>query len=87
MLDNFHSLDLSAKDIDLIEAALHTQKKILAVQSKAGGAGARRKLADLKLLIKRVENASARKQKAEPQRLSHFVRSLFCTQSRCDQMR
>lgn len=53
MLDN-KKLDLTAKDIELIEAALHTQKKILSVQSEAGGTGARQRLMDLQQLIKRI---------------------------------
>ena len=57
MLDNLNRLDLTAKDIELIEAALQTQKKILSVQSEAGGARARQKLSDLKHLIKRVGRA------------------------------
>lgn len=54
MLDNTNRLDLTAKDIELIEAALHTQKKILSMQSQAGGTGARQKLSDLKHLIRRI---------------------------------
>lgn len=53
MMDN-NTLSLSAQEIDLIEAALHTQEKILSVQSEAGGTGARQRLTDLKRLIKRI---------------------------------
>ena len=54
MADTQNKLDLTAKDIELIEAALHTQKKILAVQSEAGGTGARQRLQDLNRLSRRV---------------------------------
>ncbi|WP_298919857.1 hypothetical protein [uncultured Roseobacter sp.] len=85
MLDNSQNLDLTAKDIEMIESALQTQKKILSVQSQAGGSGARRKLTDLKHLIKRI-NRSARTTPTEPvQSWSWFVRSLFCTD--CNQPR
>lgn len=56
MLDN-NELDLTAKDIELIEAALHTQKKILSVQSEAGRGGARQRLTDLQHLMKRIGRA------------------------------
>ena len=57
MFDNLDRIDLSAKDIAMIEAALQTQKKILLVQSEAGGTGARQKLRELKHLLKRVGRA------------------------------
>ncbi len=57
MLDTTNRLDLTTKDIEMIEAALHTQKKILAVQSEAGRTGARQKLSELKHLMKRVGRA------------------------------
>lgn len=55
MFNNLHSLDLTAQDIELIEAALQTQKKILSVQSQAGGSGAEKKLSELQQLISRVD--------------------------------
>ncbi|WP_298843376.1 hypothetical protein [uncultured Roseobacter sp.] len=58
MLENLRNIDLTAKDIELIESALHTQKKILSVQSQAGGRGARKKLTDLKHLMKRLNRAT-----------------------------
>ena len=70
MLDNLNRLDLTAKDIELIEAALHTQRKILSVQSEAGGAGARQKLGDLKHLIKRIGRA---RPGAEPRTAPGFL--------------
>lgn len=54
MPDDLTRLDLTAKELDLIEAALHTQQKILSVQSKAGGSRAHRNLSDLRYLIQRI---------------------------------
>lgn len=85
MLDNFHDLDLTAKDIALIETALHTQKKILAVQSAAGGSGAHEKLTDLKHLMKRINRNSKRKAAPATQGWSGFARMLFCPD--CNQTR
>jgi hypothetical protein len=36
LLDDTHNVDLTAQDLELIEAALHTHEKILSVQSRAG---------------------------------------------------
>lgn len=80
MLDNLNTLDLTDKDIALIEAALHTQKKILSVQSEAGGSGANKKLSELKHLMKRISRNTARQTDAEPQGWAHYARSLFCTE-------
>ncbi|GFE48473.1 hypothetical protein So717_02260 [Roseobacter cerasinus] len=85
MLDNLHNLDLTAKDLELIESALHTQKKILTVQSHAGGSGARQRLTDLKHLMKRINRSTARPQRASRQSWGQFARMLFCTQ--CDEVR
>ncbi|MEM1352214.1 MAG: hypothetical protein AAGF27_07705 [Pseudomonadota bacterium] len=60
MLDNSKmGLDLTVQEIELIEAALHTQKKILNVQSEAGGTGASKKLTDLHRLLARIGRARA----------------------------
>lgn len=40
MICNKHSVDLTPQEIAVIEAALHTQEKILSMQSRAGGDGA-----------------------------------------------
>ncbi|MCV3272971.1 hypothetical protein [Roseobacter sinensis] len=85
MLDNLHNLDLTAKDIELIESALHTQKKILTVQSQAGGSGAHKRLTDLKHLMKRIRRSTARPETDTAQSWGQFARMLFCTQ--CDQVR
>ncbi|MDW4499583.1 hypothetical protein R5H30_16435 [Sulfitobacter sp. D35] len=54
MPNDNHTLELNQKDLDLIEAALHTQQKILSVQSEAGGMGAQERLSALKHLMKRL---------------------------------
>ena len=73
MFNNLHTLELTAQDIALIEAALHTQKKILSVQSQAGGTGAHKKLVDLKQLIGRVGRAGA---KTAPQPARGWLQAL-----------
>lgn len=85
MIDNLHTLGLTAKDIELIESALHTQKKILSVQSEAGGSGARKKLTDLKHLMKRINRGVSPAPKVQAQGWGHFARTLFCTD--CSQPR
>lgn len=64
MFNNLHSLELTSEDLKLIEAALHTQKKILSVQSQAGGSGAHLKLNELKRLIARVNRSVDMEQSA-----------------------
>lgn len=85
MLDSLHNLDLTAKDIELIESALHTQKKILSVQSEAGGSGAHKRLTDLKHLMKRINRSVARKPASQAQTWGAYARTLFCTE--CNQTR
>jgi len=46
MFDTKQKLEVSQDELAVIEAALHTQVKILNVQATAGGSGARRKLND-----------------------------------------
>lgn len=85
MLDSLHNLDLTAKDIELIESALHTQKKILLVQSQAGGSGAHKRLTDLKHLMKRIHRSTTHKAAPQSHGWGHFARALFCTE--CNQTR
>lgn len=54
MLEDVQKVDLTRRDIELIETALATQEKILAVQSRAGGRLARERLNDLKGLMRRL---------------------------------
>ncbi len=85
MLENLNRLDLTAKDIELIESALHTQKKILSVQSQAGGTGAGHKLTELKHLIKRVNRARPAGETMTYSSWMQSFRNLFCTADRCRQ--
>ncbi len=54
MLEDVQKIELTRNDLDLIESALATQEKILAVQSRAGGRNARARLNDLKSLMRRL---------------------------------
>lgn len=54
MLEDVQNVELTRADLDLIESALATQEKILAVQARAGGRNARNKLNDLKSLMRRL---------------------------------
>jgi hypothetical protein len=86
MLDGFHKLDLSAKELELIEAALHTQKKILSVQSQAGGSVAREKLGDLKQLMKRIRRERPQFSSSKSTWL-HSFRAYFTSSECCNQVR
>lgn len=86
MLDALNKLNLTAKDIEMIEAALHTQKKILLVQSEAGGSGARQKLTDLKYLMKRVSRTRS-KPARQATTWAQTVRCMFFSQSSCSHTR
>ena len=54
MLEDVQKIELTRNDLDLIETALATQEKILAVQARAGGRTARTRLNDLKSLMRRL---------------------------------
>ncbi len=77
MLDTANKLDLTAKDLELIEAALQTQKKILSMQSEAGRSGARQKLSELKQLISRIGKTKKSLRASEPLSWSLLARSIF----------
>lgn len=83
MLDTLKRLDLTAKDIEMIEAALQTQKKILAVQSEAGGAGARQKLSDLKHLLQRIGRARPGGGMRTAPGFFGLLRCMFTFQGKC----
>lgn len=78
MLDDTHSLDLSRKDLALIEAALHTQHKILSVQSQGGGAGATSRMTEVAHLIKRVKRKTSTSSVSVSPSWAQMARSLFC---------
>ena len=55
MFDKQQKLDVTQDELAVIEAALHTQAKILGVQALAGGSGARRRLNEVKRVLAAVE--------------------------------
>lgn len=77
MLDDTHSVDLTKHDLEMIEAALQTQEKILSVQSRAGGSAARARLNDVKGLMRRLRRQSAAAQTGGSVSWSQTARSLF----------
>ncbi|MFL4472023.1 hypothetical protein ACERZ8_19860 [Tateyamaria armeniaca] len=77
MLDETHSVDLTLQDLELIEAALQTQEKILSVQSRAGGSAARTRLNDLKGLMRRLRRQTPAPQGASAASWSQTARQLF----------
>lgn len=54
MFDSKEKLEVSQGELAVIEAALHTQIKILNVQANAGGSGARRKLNEVKGVLAQI---------------------------------
>jgi hypothetical protein len=78
MLEDVQKVDLTKADLDIIEAALATQEKILAVQSRAGGRTARLKLNDLKSLMRRLRRQvpDPAEKPAAPSRWN--IRTLAC---------
>lgn len=51
MLEKQKKLEVSPDQLEVIEAALHTQSKILNVQAEAGGNAARLRLNEVKRLL------------------------------------
>ena len=54
MFDNHQKLEISQDELAVIEAALHTQSKILNVQASAGGREARDRLNEVKRVLAHV---------------------------------
>lgn len=55
MKNNTHSVDLTPQELQLIEAALQTQEKILTVQSRAGqDVTTERRLGDLRSALRNL---------------------------------
>ena len=77
MLDDTYSVDLTKQDLELIEAALQTQEKILSVQSRAGGMAARTRLNDLKGLMRRLRRQNPTTPGDTGPSWSETARSLF----------
>ncbi|UOA26357.1 hypothetical protein DSM107133_01057 [Pseudosulfitobacter sp. DSM 107133] len=74
-----HSLVLSATDFDMIESALETQEKILAVQVRAGGETAEARLTALRSVLRRLRRQ--RPQIEAPQGWGSIARGLFCNKN------
>ena len=55
MLDEKQKLEISQDELALIEAALHTQSKILGVQASAGGSKALARLNDVKRVLATID--------------------------------
>jgi hypothetical protein len=55
MAEEKQSLDINPQERALIEAALHTQAKILNVQASAGGNAARQRLNEVKRVLARID--------------------------------
>jgi hypothetical protein len=83
MLDDCNRLDLSERDLALIENALQTQAKILSLQSQAGGAGARQQLTELSRLKKRIGRVRPVMKRVSWWSPSHLLRGLFGGARRC----
>lgn len=59
MLNDKQSVDLTRQELEVIEAALHTQEKILSVQSKAGSdPAAATKLTQLQGVLRSIRRQS-----------------------------
>ena len=54
MFEKHQRLDVTADEIAVIQAALHTQAKILNDQASAGGNGARRRLNEVKQALAHI---------------------------------
>jgi hypothetical protein len=55
MFDRQQKLEISPDETAVIEAALHTQSKILAVQAGTGSRSARQRLNEVKRVLARIE--------------------------------
>lgn len=77
MLDETHSVELTTDDLALIEAALQTQEKILAVQSRAGGRAARQRLNSLKGLMRRIRRQTPAAPEAQHATWGQVARQMF----------
>ncbi len=55
MPHKYQKLEINQKELAVIEAALHTQAKILNVQAGAGGSTARERLNEVKRVIALIE--------------------------------
>lgn len=76
MINSKHSVDLSPQDIAVIESALHTQEKILSMQTRAGGDGsAASRLTELKTTLRNLRKQNPLSGRASP--WTSMARTLF----------
>ena len=82
MLDKNQLTEFSDHDLEVIEEALFTQEKILSVQSRAGGNGAKTRLNELQGLLQRMRRERGQNTGHQTgQRLSlwgQFTRMISC---------
>ncbi|KIN64334.1 hypothetical protein Z946_3225 [Sulfitobacter noctilucicola] len=82
MFAKAHQLDVTASDLKVIEAALHTQTKILDVQAAAGGAAARSQLNEVKRVLAHVSQQKPVKSLASNCNSWFNLRCLFSGKAR-----
>jgi hypothetical protein len=75
MLQTQQNIEVSEEEMAVIEAALHTQSKILHVQASAGGNKARERLNQVKRVLARLTQQKSKQTPERPR--SGF--NLFCT--------
>ena len=66
MFDDKQKLEISQVELALIEAALHTQSKILSVQASAGGSKALGHLNEVKRVLASISQQRVRDTTAKP---------------------
>ena len=66
MFDNKQKLEISQDELALIEAALHTQSKILSVQASAGGSKAVGRLNEVKRVLSAIAQQRAPETRTKP---------------------
>lgn len=74
MFDTHKKLDVSQDELAVLEAALHTQVKILGVQAAAGGSGARRRLNEVKRVLVRISQEREQAASGTGRRLFGWLR-------------
>ncbi len=75
------SVALTPQELQVIQAALHTQEKILTVQNRAGiDRAVARRLDDLKSVLRNVKRQTPSRTTAQsqPTTWSQMARTLFC---------
>lgn len=75
MFDETQKLEISQKELTLIEEALHTQSKILGVQAGAGGSKALTRLNDIKRVLSTIDQQKPVKRNRRTMRGGFFKMS------------